>query len=185
MDTMRASIRILVLAFSVMVGTSATAQFSAGFVAGFPVGTFSDIAGTGFGAAIQYEEGLKDNLYLSFSLGYLSFIGRDIAVGGNTASLGNSTNVPATVGLQYDFNATGNGIYAVGDLSVNFVSIHNLNVNSGSGGGYNITSSTATKVGFSPGIGYRAGNWDFVGRFNIVSDFNYTSLRIGYVFGNK
>lgn len=179
----------LIVILSVVITTALVhpvqAQFSGGLELGAPLGTFGDYAKIGFGASVRYQASINDQLAWTASIGYLSFGGKDVPVGSQTASLGSHSNVPITGGVQYYLGEGDNKFYISGDISINFISVSVLYPNSGNGGGYNIASASETRIGFAPGVGYRFGNWDFGAKFNLISDFNYAGLRIGYVFGTK
>ena len=149
------------------------------------MGNFSDIASTGFGASFRYEAGIKDQLNWTASIGYLSFGEKTYRVNNVSIPFGSTSLIPITGGIKYYFSAANSGFYGSADLGLNFISTYVYTYNSGNGGGYNLSSVSETKLGFSPGIGYRTGSWDFGGKFNIISDRNYFGVRVAYVFGNK
>ena len=181
--------RILIALIAGCIGSMSIsktyAQFSAGVELGLPMGNFSDIANAGFGASIRYESSINDKLNWTGAIGYLSFSGKNFTSGNVTIPFGNSSIVPLTGGIKYYFSEANNGFYGSADLNLNFVSYYTYTLNSGNGGGYNTISVSESKFGLAPGIGYRTGNWDFSGKFNIISNLNYFGLRVAYIFGTK
>ena len=174
-----------VLSVGYSLSSKTYAQFSLGAELGLPMGNFSDIANAGFGASVRYEASINDKLNWTGAIGYLSFSGKIFTSGNVTIPFGNSTIVPLTGGIKYYFSEASTGFYGSADLNLNFVSYYTYSLNSGNGGGYNTTSVSESKFGLAPGLGYRAGNWDFSGKFNIISNFNYFGLRVAYIFGTK
>ena len=173
-----------ILFFGVLLFLSvadASAQFSGGAELGLPMGNFSDVANTGFGVSARYEASIKDKLNWTASAGYLSFGGKSYLGG----TFGNVSAIPLVGGIKYYFNEASNGLYATADLGLNFINYSVAYPNNGSGLGVTFASATTTRLGVSPGVGYRINNWDFTGRFNLVTDFNYLGLRVAYIFGSK
>lgn len=165
--------------------TQAMAQFSGGVEVGLPMSTFSDLAKVGFGASVRYEASIKDKLSWTGSAGFLSFSGNSFTVGTVTGTYGSTTAIPISGGIKYYLNEANNGFYAAADLNVNFLSYSVVFPNSGGGNGYTTGTASTSRVGLAPGIGYRTGNWDIAGRFNIVTDFTYLGIRAAYIFGGK
>jgi hypothetical protein len=150
---------ILSVFFATAAFGSAFSQgnFSAGLELGLPLGSFGDFANVGFGINGRYEAPIQKKLNWTITAGFLSF--------GN--KFGSSiTLIPMQGGLKYYFQRSNSGVYGNADLGLFFAS--------GAG--------SETKIGFSPGFGYRSGKFDFLGRFNVVSNLNYFSLRAAYVF---
>ncbi len=162
-------------------GSNATAQFSAGVEVGIPMGNFSNVAGAGFGVSGRYEASIKDKLNWTASAGFLSFSGKAFLGG----TFGNVSLVPLVGGIKYYFNEAKNGFYGTADIGLSFINYSVAYPNSGNGNGVTFASASTTRFGLAPGVGYRMGNWDFTGRFNLVSDFNYFGLRAAYIFGGN
>ena len=159
----------------------ASAQFSVGAELGLPIGNFSGLANAGFGVSAKYEASIKDQLNWTGSVGYLSFGGKAFLGG----TFGNVSVIPLLGGIKYYFNTAGSGFYASGDLGLNFISYSVAFPNSGNGQGVSFASASTTRFGITPGVGYRIDNWDFSGRFNFISDFNYLGIRVAYVFSGN
>ena len=160
---------------------TAMAQFSAGLETGLPLGDFSTVSNAGFGVSGRYEANIQDNINWTASIGYLSFGGKDFLGG----KYGTVSVIPVVGGAKYYFNEKDNGWYGAADLGFSFISYSVADPNSGNGNGVTFENSSVTRFGLSPGVGYRMGNWDFTGRFNLMSDFNYMGVRAAYVFGIK
>ena len=168
-------------AFLLFSVSSAMAQFSAGVELGIPIGNFSNVAGAGFGISGRYEASIKDKLNWTASAGFLSFSGKAFLGG----TFGNVSMIPFAGGIKYYFNEANDGFYGTADLGLSFINYSVAYPNSGSGNGVTFASASTTRLGFGPGVGYRMGNWDFTGRFNLLTDFNYFGLRAAYIFGGK
>jgi hypothetical protein len=151
---------ILSVFFAIITSGFAFSQgnFSAGLELGFPLGTFSDVYNVGFGANGRYEAPIQTKLNWTVTAGFLSF---------GSKYFSSITMIPIQGGLKYYFQRSNSGVYGNADLGLFFAS--------GNGG-------SETKFGFSPGFGYRSGKFDLLGRFNVVSNLNYFSLRAAYVF---
>ncbi len=180
------TIKFLTLSFFTFVGSFASiAQVSVGLDIAFPTDNFSNIAATGFGGSLRYENPISNKLNWTVSAGYLSFGEKVYKIGNVSIPFGNTTNIPLSGGLKYYFEEPSKGFYAGLDVSVNFLSTYEYTYNNGNGGGYNLSNSSVTKTGLNPGIGYRTTNWDFSGRYNALGDFSYAGFRIAYIFDNK
>ena len=156
----------LILSFvfvAMALGAFSQGIFSGGIEVGLPLGTFSDGWNAGFGVSARYEAAIQDKLNWTATGGFLSFGGKTIS-GFKYSSI---TIIPIQGGIKYFFKESNKGAYGGAEIGLMFAS-----------GG----SSSETKFGFSPGIGYRTGKIDFLGKFNVVSDLNYFSIRAAYVF---
>jgi hypothetical protein len=111
----------------------------------------------------------------------LSFGGKTFTVNNVTIPFGNSSIVPLAGGVKYYFSEANRGFYGAADLGLNFVLFYTCTYNSGNGGGYNTATATKTRFGIAPGAGYRMNNWDFTGRFNLISNTDYLGLRVAYI----
>jgi hypothetical protein len=176
---------LLTCIFALFVSSSVFAQFSAGLDLAFPMGDFSNMASTGFGASLRYDASISDKLGWTASFGYESYSGKTYTVNNVAIPFGNTTNIPIAGGIKYYFQEAGNGFYGGLDISVNLLNTWQYSFNSGSGGGYNLTEANNTVVGFNPGIGYRLPNLDFALRYNSRGDFSSLGIRAAYVFGGK
>jgi hypothetical protein len=81
------------------------------------------------------------------------------------------TFVPLQGGVKYFFqDSDDNGAYLGGELGVHL----------------NFASKGSTvDVVFSPGVGYRLDNFDFLFRYNVGSNnVGYSGIRAAYIFGN-
>jgi hypothetical protein len=162
-----------VLLILMLMASGAMAQFSGGLELGIPMGTFGDGANLGFGVTARYDAPIKDKLSWTGTIGYLSYGLKGSGVSGHTSM------IPIMGGIKYYFNEANNGFY--GGADIGFVPITvSVDVS-----GFGNSSASETRFGFAPGVGYRMGQFDFSGRFNLISDFNSFNLRAAYVFGAK
>jgi hypothetical protein len=158
--------KILTLILSIAITTSSFSQISAGVEISPSVKTL------GFGGSLRYDRPLQGKLSLTGSIAYLSF--HNFAYVNFAAS---HSLVSFSAGVKYYFLESRKGLYAAADLSTNYIS--------GNSAFYDFLRLRDSQIGFSPGIGYRTNRWDFTGRFNVVYDADYLSLRAAYVFGRK
>lgn len=159
---------LLVLAFSFFAVTGAFAQFSIGLDLGLPMGTFGDFHGIGFGASGRYDGAINDNLSWSAGVGYISFSGKDYTFSGVTIPGTSFAMIPIQGGVKYYFTESNAGFYGAADIGIW------LAASSGSSG---------SEFGFSPGVGYRTGNFDIAAKYNAVGDVSSLGFRIGYFLG--
>ncbi|HUH47022.1 MAG TPA: hypothetical protein VLZ54_07730 [Arenibacter sp.] len=167
--------QILFTAFSFFFAVSVMAQegfhaIGVGAEVALPMGNFGDISNVGFGVTGKVFYGLNDNADITGTLGYLHF-GLDDT---NYVS-GNISMVPIMFGYRHNFG----GFYAEPQLGL--VALRSkLDTNYGFGlyGG----SYSETKFSLSIGGGYAMGDWDFGLRYQLVDNFNFLGLRVGYNF---
>ena len=82
----------------------------------FPTGQFSEYFKFGYGASLQFQTPIANNLNFTATAGYLSFNGKDdITVGTQTGTLPNYNVVPLKVGARYFILEN---LYAGGELGV-------------------------------------------------------------------
>lgn len=166
---------LLVLALSLLTVTGALAQFSVGAELALPMGTpFSDGFNMGFGASANYQKAINDNLSWTGYAGFQSFGGKNLPSGYSATF----TMIPIMGGVKYYFQESGSGFYGEFDLGIFFASA------SVSGGGFS-GSTSDSKFGFTPAVGYRVSSFDIGVRYNLISDANNLAFRIAYVFGGE
>lgn len=166
---------LMAVAFSFFVVTGAFAQFSIGAELALPMGTpFSDGFNMGFGGSVNYQAAINDNLSWLGYAGYQTYSGKNLP-SGYSASF---SMIPIQAGVRYYFTESGNGFYGEVDLGMFFASA------SASGGGLSFSSSDS-KFGFTPALGYRVSSFDLGLRYNLISDANNLAFRIAYVLGGK
>ena len=157
---------LLVLALSFFAVTGALAQFSVGAEVAIPMGTpWSDGVNTGFGGSLSYQAPINDNLSWTGYFGYQSY---GTKFGGYAISI-----IPIQAGVKYYFTESGNGFYGEFDLGV-FIASSNVP-----------NSTSESKFGFTPAIGYRVSSFDLGLRYNLISDANNLAFRVAYVFGSN
>jgi hypothetical protein len=163
---------ILSIVFVVVALSAAFSQdgkFSIGGELALPLGLASNVYSLGIGATGRYEASIQDKLNWMVTAGFVHYIGKSFPDGlGGTIST-SATLIPLQGGVKYYTQETDNGFYVSGEIG--------LFIATGNGSG--------SEFGFTPGVGYRTGNWDFSGRFNLVSNFNTLAVRVGYVLGGK
>lgn len=143
-----------------------------------PLQNFANATGTQFGALIRYEHKLQPKMALTLRGGWLRGSEREITVGATKFSVGiDSTTVLA--GLVYRESGTPEGLFATGELGVNWPSSHSAAA---------VASTTATASAASPtqycgsiGVGYRTGPLSFRGA-GLVQDLSHSSDSMGALF---
>jgi hypothetical protein len=165
---------MLLMVTFILVASGAMAQISGGLELGIPLGNFGDGSNLGFGASARYDGAIKEKLAWTATVGYLSY-GLKSSSGGS----GHTSMIPIMGGIKYYFNEDNNGFY--GGADIGFVPI----TVSVSVSGFGSASASETRFGFSPGLGYRMGQFDFAARYNLISDFNTIGIRAAYVFSKK
>ncbi len=164
---------LMAIAFSFLAVTGALAQFSIGAELALPMGSpFSDGFDMGFGGSVNYQKPINDNLSWTAYAGYQTFSAKNLP-SGYSASF---SMIPIQAGVKYYFTESGAGFYGELDLGIFFGSA------SASGPGIS-GSSSESKFGFTPALGYRVGSFDIGARYNLVSDANNLAFRIAYVLG--
>src|SRR5438876_829442 len=114
--------RFLLICVVTLFGSSPVlAQFSAGLDLGLPMGNFSNMASTGFGASVRYDASLGNKLGWTASVGYESYAGKTYNVNNVAIPFGNTTNIPLAGGIKYYFQEASNGFYGGIDISVNIL----------------------------------------------------------------
>jgi hypothetical protein len=145
-----------------------------------PMGSFSDAAGTGFGATGSFEMTFTPNITGIATAGYLKFGGQDFGYFSYDYS-----DIPIMVGIKYYFTP-GMPFYAIGQVGLNFF---NANASyTGPFGSLFEASGSSTEFGLGLGVGYEVpvgtnAAIDLTGMFNIISDLNYIGVRAAYRFG--
>ena len=164
---------LAVLAFSLCAVTGAFAQFSLGAELAIPMGTpFSDGFNMGFGGSVAYQAPINDNLSWTGYIGYQTYGAKNLPTGYSATF----SMIPVQAGVKYYFTESGNGFYGELDLGMFFASADV------SGGGFS-GSTSESKFGFTPALGYRVSSFDLGLRYNLISDANNLAFRIAYVFG--
>ena len=164
----------------VLAVAPAFSQFSGGVDLGLPTGSLSDVSSIGFGVSLRYEKEIQDKLNWTASVGFASFSGKSYNFSGYSGNYPSITVVPIVGGVKYYFQEANAGFYGGLDLGFFIGSVSVVYPFSGKS-----VSSSETKFGIAPGIGYRMDKWDFSFRYNSASDLSYAGLRAAYVFGGK
>jgi hypothetical protein len=162
----KVTVLISIVVLSCRVALSQSTISAGGEIASSLYGTFSEKYGIGYGATGRYEVPFKDKLSIIGTAGFIFFTGKKV----ESAKYETITLIPIQAGVKYYFKESNKGIYASAEAGL-FVA---------TGGG-----SSGSDGGFSPGAGYRLGNFDFSGRVNITANTNSFGLRIGYIVSTK
>ena len=93
----------LVVALGAPAGAQGKMALNIGLNVEFPMGTFGDAQGVGFGGTVQGEYAIMPQLVGTAKLGYIVWGGKDITEEGVTISGGSYKGVPFLVGGKYYF----------------------------------------------------------------------------------
>ena len=177
---------LLIFFISVSV-LKAQSKMNAGVraVVALPMGSFGDVAGTGFGVQGTYEIGFGSNVVGVAQTGYISWGGKDFG----DYSYGYSA-VPIIFGVKY-FITPGRGFYGTTSVGFHFFSV-STDVPTVTFGGTTIgggsASASSTDFTFSLGAGYEVPlnkkySLDIGGDYNFINDANYITIHIGGKMG--
>lgn len=175
------SLVVIILLSFAMTNTFAQGKNYLGIGANvaLPMGTFGDIAGTGFGGSASFEMGFTPNITGIVTAGYLKFGGQDFGYFSYDYDA-----IPIMAGIKYYF-APATPFYAIGQIGFQ---IFNANATYSGPFSYGFdVSGSSTEFGIALGAGYEipvgtSGAVDVTGTFNIVSDLNYIGIRAAYRF---
>ncbi len=169
--------QVLFTAFSLLFAVSVMAQegfhaIGVGAEVALPMGDFGDASSIGFGVTGKVFYGLNDDADITGTLGYLHFGLKD-----SQYVSGNISMIPIMFGYRHNFG----GFYAEPQLGLvalrSKVDAVDFGFGSFGGGSY-----SETKFSLSIGGGYAMGDWDFGLRYQLVDNFNFLGLRVGYNF---
>lgn len=140
-----------------------------------PIGNFGNAYGIGYGATGKIHYALTEQGELTGTLGYIHFGMKD----SNEFISGHMGMVPIVAGYRHRFGAW----YGEPQLGLHIVR-SKVNMDLGGLGGMfaGSGSSSVTKVGIGLGGGYAMGDWDLGARFQIIDNFNFLGVRVGYNF---
>jgi len=154
-------------------------SLGAGLVVSLPMGTFGDVANTGFGGTAAFEMEFTPQLVGVGNIGYISW---GTELDGYSYSV-----VPVMVGVKYFFTP-GMGFYGLGQVGLSFFSVETPSIIVPFLGEVGGGSASSSEFSLAIGAGYElpvATNvmLDFTGAFNLISDLNHITLRAGAKFG--
>ena len=173
----------LLIFFITVSVVKAQSKMNAGLsaVVALPIGSFGDVAGTGFGVQGTYEIGFGNNLVGVAKTGYISWGGKDFG----EYSYGYSA-VPLIFGVKY-FLTPGKGFYGTTSAGFHFFSVSSDIPTIPIGGttiGGGSASANSTDFTFSLGAGYEVPlnkkySLDIGADYNLISDSNYFTVHLG------
>ncbi len=145
-----------------------------GGVVGLPMGTFGDLVGMGFGAAVVGEYKVADNIIGTFTTGYLMFSAKE-----DVWPYPDYSIIPLMVGGKYFF---AENMYGTVQVGLNMVSYTIPAVNLGFFTVPEISES-GTEFGYAVGAGYEMGDIDLLVKYgSFMTDANYLGLTAIYKF---
>ncbi|MFA6597517.1 MAG: outer membrane beta-barrel protein [Ignavibacteriaceae bacterium] len=143
-----------------------------------PLGTFADAASMGFGGLVRGEMGFG-SVVGTASLGYLTFSGKDIDLGGGTTLKTTYSDIPILVGAKYSFAP---GFYGSAEVGLNMLTF------SADVSGISVSTSE-TQFGFAIGAGYQIQAFDISLKYQNLGTpsggdaLNCIGLNVLYCFG--
>jgi opacity protein-like surface antigen len=184
---MKSLVLVLFFFFCSIAVINAQSRMNVGVraVVGLPIGSFGDVAGTGFGAQGTYEIAFGNNLVGVGQVGYIKWSGKDVG----EYSYGYSA-VPLIFGAKY-YITPGKGFYATSAVGFHFFSVSS-DIPTVSFGGITVgggsASASTTDFTFSIGAGYEVPlnkkvSLDIGGAYNLISDANYFTIHAGGKLG--
>jgi len=167
----------LLLMFLVIAGfTNAQSKIklSVGANVALPMGSFGDIAGTGFGGTVTGEYPINNQIVGTATVGYISWGTKDF--GGSEWSF---SAIPVLAGAKYYFDK---GLYAHGQLGFHMFS-SSVEIDFGPFfGGKQKVDDNSSEFTIGLGAGYEINNFDLSAAYYIISDSNYFGIRAAYKF---
>lgn len=148
----------------------AFSQISTGLEMGVALKNSPAVWSMGIGSSVRYDLQVQNKLTLTCAIGYLSFADQ------NFRFRTRNSIFSVSGGIKYYFSDAGKKFYLATDLglsAVNYTTYPDL------------ARVNDDFFGLSPGIGYRASQWDFSGRYNLIPYANCLSLRAAYIIKSK
>lgn len=157
-------------------GEKGDMAIGAGLELALPMGSFGDIAGTGFGLTGRFEYVYNPNITLMGTLGYIKWGGKDFGIYKWSYSA-----IPIKGGAKYYLDPAKKGLYGGGEIGLHLFS---WKYEGTTGGIPYSTSESSTELGLALVGGYEmpAGEsliLDISARYEIISDLNFIGIRVG------
>lgn len=173
------SIFLVVIVFTGLVNAQSKMALNIGPLISLPMGDFGDGANLGFGGTAIFEMEFMSQLTGTLQSGYLTW-GTDVDDVSFSA-------IPILVGGKYYF-VHNVGFYGQAQLGVSLFSTETPEITIPGFGTIGGGSSSSTEFTFALGAGYEvpvSSNFivDVSGAFNIISNANHISFRVGGKFG--
>jgi hypothetical protein len=150
-----------------------------------PLGTFGDNSKMGFGLVATGDYRMEKDFWLTGSIGFMSFGGKDGSIGSYSYSMPTMTIIPILAGCRYDFTQKGSLLcpYIGAELGLFIASV-------GSSDSENAAaSSTDLGITLKGGARYKIDeSWDFDGQLKFYNDFgsgasaNFLGIQVGVVY---
>lgn len=172
------SLIVVLVLFAGFTNGQSKITLGVGGTLALPMGTFGDVASTGFGGLVKGEMGFGSMIGTA-SVGYLTFGAKDL--GGVKATW---SAIPILVGTKYSFASS---FYGSVELGLNMVTVK-AETPEYSFWGVTIpaesVSTSETKVGYALGVGYQLSAIDIVLKYQtLASDANFIGVNVIYNFG--
>ena len=172
------SLIVVLVLFAGFTNGQSKLTLGVGGTLALPMGTFGDVASTGFGGLVKGEMGFG-SIIGTASVGYLTFGAKDL--GGLKATW---SAIPILVGAKYPFASS---FYGSVELGLNMVTVK-VESPEYNYFGYIVPASSASssesKVGYALGVGYQLSAIDIVLKYQtLASDANFLGVNVIYNFG--
>ncbi|QQS36496.1 MAG: hypothetical protein IPM56_00660 [Ignavibacteriales bacterium] len=180
---MKKMLLVLITVLCVAGFTSAQNKMYAGvgLNVALPMGSFGDVAGTGFGGTGTFEMQFTPQLLGTGTVGYISWGGKDFGFFSYSYSA-----IPILVGAKYYFMPN-SGFYGHGQLGFYMFSIDVENKQPIAGFNFD-TGGSSTEFAICFGAGYelplsKTVMGDLGVSYNIISEAGHIGIRAGVKFG--
>ncbi len=184
---MKKMLLVLITVLCVVGFTSAQKKMYAGvgLNIALPMGTFGDVAGTGFGGTGTFEMEFTPQLLGTGTVGYIAWGGKDFNTGFGNWSYTYSA-IPILVGAKYYFMPN-SGFYGHGQLGFYMLSV-DIEYPAGTNTFGIDASGSSTEFAICFGAGYelplsKTVMGDIGASYNIISDAGHIGIRAGVKFG--
>jgi len=172
------SLLIVLVLFAGFTNAQSKITLGVGGTLALPMGTFGDVASTGFGGLVRGEMGISSYIGTA-SVGYLTFGAKDL--GGVKATW---SAIPILVGGKYSFAPS---FYGSVEVGLNMVTVK-VERPAYTYYGYTVPAASAstseTKFGYALGVGYQLSTFDISLKYQtLASDANFIGVNVLYNFG--
>ena len=133
-----------------------------------PLGTFGDVSKMGFGIIGTGHFRMEKDFWLTGSIGYVSFSGKDVGAYGFSYSYPTVSVIPILAGCRYDFIQKGEKWFPYIGAELGFM------ITSVGSTDYDGVSASSTDLGLTLKGGFRynlSPGWDFDGQLKFYNNF--------------
>jgi hypothetical protein len=154
---------IVVVALVCGLGNTASAgnmMLSVGADVLLPMGTFGDAFSTGFGGSVRGQYDVNAMFSAGLTIGYYTWSGKDITIGGTTSSGPTFSGLPIRVFGKYYFMPAGAArVYGIAELGLFFGSVGDQTIPNPAAGfpgqpaNITVSGGSSSDFNYAPGVG--------------------------------